>query len=576
MADLSGGDNAVRTAPRYDPITYNKPNRKFQLALQSLDKQHNRPRPRQDGRPQEPKPPAEPPKPKLESRPVESKLTFAHNPSPSPGSAAKISFVRNSPKPSPPATPISDSPRLGARNVSGYRASPLGQPQSPAASLSFVRSSTKPEPEKPRLPREVKDRVAVTTSAHFMRSISVLSSQHVPPAKPYSRPEERPKSPKVKPTNASLDVPQKHVSPSASSEPAQPSAAEPRVNFKRKVEVKPKPALSILDRLGTVKRDRSRSPSPLRAKDFKRERLATVQPKPQQPTGLGNGKRGRSRTPSPIRNKEYKRDKLASAQPKLPPQIASRLGPLPNHDAPRVPPPTMPPMRHRPNHSHEAPARYMPSVQNYSGYAMPVYRPPQRQPEPAYAPPAHPASTPSGYSQAYLVGRPHYSHRFVNPPYGYLKPTSQQRCQYFPRCAREDCKFFHPTKDCPNGEACQDMDCLFIHPIDKKPVMCIFDAACNRPECQYAHEHRRLTIAEPERYLPMKCKGECVGQKCPFLHGNETLPFAQTYCIFGPRCNRPPCSYLHLSTYRKNPPRRVTPLSEIMLAYQGLFEGEEF
>ncbi|KAI8380473.1 hypothetical protein EDC96DRAFT_570435 [Choanephora cucurbitarum] len=46
-------------------------------------------------------------------------------------------------------------------------------------------------------------------------------------------------------------------------------------------------------------------------------------------------------------------------------------------------------------------------------------------------------------------------------------PKSKARCSHWPHCTNNNCKFFHPFKECRAGDACFFGDkCMFVHPRD--------------------------------------------------------------------------------------------------------------
>lgn len=46
-------------------------------------------------------------------------------------------------------------------------------------------------------------------------------------------------------------------------------------------------------------------------------------------------------------------------------------------------------------------------------------------------------------------------------------PHAKARCSHWPRCTNKNCKFWHPIRDCREGETCPfGNKCMFIHPSD--------------------------------------------------------------------------------------------------------------
>ncbi|KAI7865118.1 uncharacterized protein EV154DRAFT_572250 [Mucor mucedo] len=46
-------------------------------------------------------------------------------------------------------------------------------------------------------------------------------------------------------------------------------------------------------------------------------------------------------------------------------------------------------------------------------------------------------------------------------------PHAKARCSHWPRCTNKNCKFWHPFRDCREGETCPfGNKCMFIHPSD--------------------------------------------------------------------------------------------------------------
>lgn len=173
-----------------------------------------------------------------------------------------------------------------------------------------------------------------------------------------------------------------------------------------------------------------------------------------------------------------------------------------------------------------------------------------------------------------LDSRP-FSQPISNSP-RFINKFDLVRCAFFPNCTRSGCLYFHPQEDCPNGELCSDVDsgCLFIHPSDKKPKMCRFDVTCNRSDCPYEHLNRKITVEKPDSFIPIPCKTiGCSDLSCLFVHPNQQLPFSKAPCIFGARCNRFPCDRFHSSLYRSRAlPKNNPLLLDIKKAYLSVFD----
>ncbi|KAJ9048936.1 hypothetical protein DSO57_1029695 [Entomophthora muscae] len=551
----SSSDQNIRPAKQYDPLPPKKPNRKFQLALLGLNKQLDRPKLRQaetpEARPEQHSEPRNDPKP-----------TFAPAARPvAPPEPTTYSFVRSSPKLSPPDTPSSEPSRATSSRPSGYQSSPLGQQPSSSKGLSFVRGG-KPDADKPRPSGDGKDRPALASSGHFIRSISSLNSQRSRESRP-STPYDRPSGDGRRARPATIVKPKSPPTTSSSeATPPQPSPPQfkPSMGLKPKAE-EVKPTVSILDRLGSSKRKISRSPSP--EKSAKREKLAPApkpKPAPQITSRLGPMPNQGSR-PAPLSNQV----------------VRSRQGSYHDTHIPRHPPHGRSEHGWRPHtHSHpQAPYQYHRNDQYQHNEQYHRNEQYQHNDYPAHMNQAnhsynHGANSGYGGPQSTVpipYGHPGYVYTF--------KPTSQRRCTYFPRCTRGDCMFFHPTKDCPNSNECQDMECLFIHPSDMVPVMCHFDLKCTREDCFYTHKERRFVVSDPYAFLAIRCRGECLGRSCKKLHDESKLPHELTMCLFAHRCNRPPCFFVHLSHYRKNIPRKDVRVPDLIDMFQGLMMPEE-
>lgn len=549
-----------------------EPNRKFQLALLGLNQSIKQKRSESRLSPIS-KSNASSPLPYSE-RKVDEPIIYSSR-SNTTSNQQQISFTRSSPKPSPPDTPGKASELADLSTAQRpYKASPLSQNNSSSRSISFVRSRLNVETTvslSSGCEGERATQISKVKTGLCMRSISRLNDQlgksFITNAKQdapsiYKEPVISAPVPKEASVSRSSSTVPEPVTPHSNHSPIKSTVST--IEDILRSQALPLNNLHSLDR--TAKRvsptpeEQKKSSQSLRVNS---EKFTNVL---QQPVSvflrLGKGKRSISRSRSPENRFESKRVKPAT--PSASGSTSKRSSVSKAHSS-------------RPVINKVNRFDSFENWDNYRSIGFSFYSEP-------LVPKLQSFET-SGLSSS------SFDSRFPSPGYSSQPPTSFGnvpyqamfngypivRCAFFPHCSRPDCTFFHPEEECHYGDACPFFkECTYVHPSELVPIMCKFDDTCTRTDCFYHHVKRRHTVGKPDTFIPISCRTEgCVDPLCSFVHPGQKLPFAQDYCIFQARCNRPPCLRVHISEFRFKPPRKVTYVEDISKGYLDLFSCDQ-